>query len=546
MLKLLIVEDEKWEREGLLDFLDWKSFGITTIETACDGIEGYNKAKRMQPEIIITDIKMPGMDGIVMSKKIKEFLPAVKIIILSGYDDFRLAKEAISFNANAYVLKPLDEEELMPIIQKVVEECKKKIEKAEKESLINTMLTESQLKSKTKFINDLLEGKIECNEIQKLINDYDIRTTPEMNYLVLVIKFLDDSNIDKINSYPANINSVLNDILDVLESILGSSMIFSLSDSFEKLIKCCISIPKADTALCPSILINILPIINQKIELNTYLGIGKAVESLDAINLSNTQALLAVEYGIFWSVTDIIEYASLEKKQRSFIDTTGDFLVKNSYFSKQMIHAVRSSNEDRLFELLTDMFQHLNDSYGAGKDLIVNYLQNILNETTILLYTLNMDFDLSSFDKNDLGFELNSHISLKTIEEFIFNFFKNTLKSLSENKNNKDIQIIKKVTTLIEEKYMLDINLKIIAGEVFLSPNYLGSIFKKCTGKTFNDYLCEFRMEKAKELLKFPKNKVNLVATKVGIPNTSYFCTIFKDTFGMAPGEYQETILRNM
>jgi two-component system response regulator YesN len=87
---------------------------------------------------------------------------------------------------------------------------------------------------------------------------------------------------------------------------------------------------------------------------------------------------------------------------------------------------------------------------------------------------------------------------------------------------------------------MQDINIRTIAADVYLSPNYLGSIFKKCTGSSLNDYLCRYRLEKAREMLLLPTNKVSCVARAVGIPNVSYFCTLFKDMFGIAPGEYQE------
>ena len=112
-------------------------------------------------------------------------------------------------------------------------------------------------------------------------------------------------------------------------------------------------------------------------------------------------------------------------------------------------------------------------------------------------------------------------------------------------RNNKDEHIIKTVVKLIEERYMLGISLKIIATDVYLSPNYLGHIFKKYMEKSFNDYLCEFRMEKAKELLKDSNKKISSISEEIGIPNTSYFCMLFKNIYGMAPKEYQEMMLRN-
>ncbi|KAI7248998.1 hypothetical protein KC345_g11791, partial [Hortaea werneckii] len=106
MFKMLIVEDERWEREGLVEFLDWESMGISVVETASDGIEGMDKALEMEPDIIITDIQMPGRSGIEMARLIMEQLRDVRIVVLTGYDDFEYAREALRFGAVDYVLKP--------------------------------------------------------------------------------------------------------------------------------------------------------------------------------------------------------------------------------------------------------------------------------------------------------------------------------------------------------------------------------------------------------------------------------------------------------
>jgi YesN/AraC family two-component response regulator len=276
MLKMLIVEDERAAREGLVDFWDWNSLDIEIVGAACDGIEGLELAQSLRPDIIITDIKMPVLHGLDMSKQIKEFLPNVKIIILSGYDDFKFAKEAIGFGANEYILKPVEEEGMLLAINKVIMECKREKDRTEWENKIKYRLEETFGAAKAKLLVDFKEGN--------LIN-------------------------------------------------------------------------------------------NQK-------------------------------------------------------------------------------------------------------------------------------------------------------------------------KNSKEENIANKVIKLIEEKYMEEICLKTIAAEVYLSPNYLGNIFKKAVGKTFNEYLCEYRMQKAKELLSKSNKKVCAVAQEVGIPNISYFCILFKNAYGIAPGEFQNMILR--
>lgn len=546
MLKMLIVEDEKWEREGLLDFLDWRSLGLEVVETAVDGFEGFEKAEKLRPDIIITDIKMPGMDGISMSKKIKAAIPQVKIIILTGYDDFTLAREAISFKADAYILKPLEEAELTPVMQKVIAECLREKEKSAQEDLIKKQLAKNFLLAKTKFLSDLLEGRalardIEPYQFPERLAEFGLKTVSDSEFTIMIIGMIDTpdpkfTGIDKI--------------LAVAESIFPKYLFFALPFSKEGKIVCCLSNPPGDNALLHPKIAEMFQVIHNEPEFLSVIGIGESAASLTEISQSYAQASLAVEFGMFWSSWDIIYFTQIDSLRREFSDNISEYLIRSNYLSKQLMAAVRSANEERWFELLQEMFQYIKENRGASHDFIINYLQSIVNDISLFLCTLNKDFGASCLSKTCLsktepGMQLAGLTSLRSLEANFAAFIENTLKIINAKKNNPDEQIVKKVVQLIEERYMTDLGLQIIAREVFLSPNYLGNIFKKYTGKTFNDYLCECRMEKAKELLQSPKNKVGWVASAVGISNTSYFCTIFKHAYGMAPGEYQETFLRN-
>ncbi|HEX7715518.1 MAG TPA: response regulator [Bacillota bacterium] len=547
MLKVLIVEDEKWEREGLLGFLDWHSFGFEMVETACDGIEGLEKADKIRPDIIITDIKMPGMDGISMSKKIKASMPQVKIMILTGYDDFQLAQEAISFKADAYVLKPLEEEEIIPVFQKIVDECLEEKEKTAREDRIRKQLDENLRIARTKFLNDLINGNLDTERLNQQLSDFGMKITSHDEYTIMIIKIvrtLGQSHGAVNPEDPASAG--MDGIISLVGNVMQQHLVFSLSFVKEEQMVFCFSSSRGDNGLLDSEIGEIYRTIHSEQGVLSVIGMGEPAASLNEVSRSYVQARQVIEFGMFWSSFEMIHFYQIDSKRNKFVDNMSEFLIQSDYLSKQLLHSVRTSNRDKLFELLEEMFAYLRKNPGADRDFIVSYLQSIINETNVFLYNLNKGLEHSSVNVcKDQGVQLAGLSSLRSMEQGLTGFFENTLQKINEKKNDKDEQIVNKVVELIEQRYMTDLGLQIIAREVFLSPNYLGNIFKKYTGKTFNDYLCEYRMTKAKELLKSPDNKVSRVASAVGISNTSYFCTIFKNTYGMAPGEYQKSFLRN-
>jgi two-component system, response regulator YesN len=271
-------------------------------------------------------------------------------------------------------------------------------------------------------------------------------------------------------------------------------------------------------------------------------GIGTIVESLNELHNSNRQANEVLDFGLFWGDRGIAAYTEIESLQQDNASSIGELMIRGNYFTKQLMHAVRAADDERTNDLLEEMFSLISVSKWAGRDVIVNFLYGLLNETSLLFYNP----DSSEVDEGAAGTPLLTLSDFKSIREYVCSFFGKALERIKEKRSNKDEYIVKKVEQIIVERYKSDISIKTIAAEIYLSPNYIGSIFKKCTGKPFNDYLCQYRLEKAKELLNSPKNNVSRVARDVGIPNTSYFCNLFKNMFGIAPGEYQEMVIRKL
>jgi two-component system response regulator YesN len=541
---MLIVEDERLEREGLVSFLDWNSFDIQIAGTACDGIEGLELAERIKPDIIITDIKMPGMTGIEMSKKIKDFLPRVKIIILTGYDDFKFAREAISFKANDYILKPVEEDEMTDAIKKVITECRREEEMFLQETIMKDTIDEGYINAKAKFLMDLIEGNFEHESFVDGGIRFNINLKRNTDLVIIAIKIQEKENRESkcISRILKKINC---DIEEYFQSInMSAPGLFSFSNDHNGEIVICIPIIDKDTDVIRRFYSDIINIVKEKHGLRLLFGVGNVVSNPYEIRKSYEGAEESLEFSEFWDVQDIVFYKEVQAIRRDSYEKLGEFVTIGNGLSKNLIIAMSSSDKETVFVLLEEIFEYIKLYKNLDKEYISSYLNNIINEASLFIYNINAKTE-SFMEEYCDGIRLFTNLrDLKSMENYMHNFFKKVIGFLNEKRNNKDSNVIRKVIKIIEEKYMKEISLKTIAAEVYLSPNYLGNLFKKSTGKTFNEYLCEYRMERAKELLKQGNKKVSAVAQEVGIFNTSYFCILFKNAYGIAPGEFQEMILR--
>lgn len=208
---------------------------------------------------------------------------------------------------------------------------------------------------------------------------------------------------------------------------------------------------------------------------------------------------------------------------------------------KAIVFSVHALEEEQAIAAVTELFHYIKACRGAEGDYIRHYISGLLFELSVVAGINKTENDSGA----NSGEQLYSLLSLDAILAYIYTFVADTIAALREKRDGKDEYVIRQVNKLIEQKYMSqEISLKSMAEEVFLSPNYLGSLYKKTTGRPFHDQLAQVRMNKAKELLANPQYKVARVAKEVGIPSTSYFCTVFKSAFGISPGEYQEMLHR--
>jgi two-component system response regulator YesN len=270
-------------------------------------------------------------------------------------------------------------------------------------------------------------------------------------------------------------------------------------------------------------------------------GIGGTVKGLIQAGDSVKQAEGLLQYAAFWGESGVVRQERVERERSSFMNAASEFLHRGGQQFKAVIYGVNALEEEQALASASRLFDDMEAHKGADGDFIRQYISGLLFELSVLAGT-HQD---NGGGAAEPGEQLSALHTIASVRAYTLQFIETSIAALREKRGGKDEYVVRQVNKLIEQKYMSpDISLKSIADEVFLSPNYLGSLYKKSAGKAFHDQLSQVRMNKAKELLASPNYKVARVAQEVGIPNTSYFCTVFKNMFGISPGEYQETIHR--
>lgn len=420
MLKLLIVEDEKWEREGLMEFLDWGSLGIELSGAACDGFEGIDKACILRPDIIITDIKMPGMDGLKMSQSIREFIPDVKIIILTGYDDFKLAQEAININTYAYILKPVEEEELLEVLKKVKEECFSDGKKKEEQKMLKVLLDESIIKTRKELLQALLREEAFKDTLEQASALCILPSAG--NYTVIAVGS-DISDKPASAGAPYEKTSLAVE-LEGADTALRSDLIKS-GINFATAVcedNSAVFILTSQRDMSSDGFYHAAEIISDyygKMGISTVAGIGPSVENMGELYCTARQAREALDFASFWQEPKIVYYSALVSMQQDNAVKTSDFLARGNEFTKQLMNAVRAADIDKIVSLLDGMFRMIDDNKWLGRKMITDFLCGLLNETSLLFRSMNLK-DQEEGAVGALLFSLGDYSSLR---EQVCSFF---------------------------------------------------------------------------------------------------------------------------
>lgn len=522
-MNLLIVDDEDLTRSGLIETIAWSSLGIDNIYEADDGIHGVAMAKQYHPDIILSDVRMPRMDGITMAKTIRGFLPDCSIVFMSGYSDKEYLKSAIKLKVLSYVEKPIDCQELVTALEEAVSTItelqhhmqSKQERKQEQASLFALSLTSP---APCSFSFSTLSSLSSLPSLPCTIKKQDYITT-----LLLLSR----------KPYPSYPSSELQSIMAEITKLSSKECISLL---FAQKNEDCFVFQLFSSKRLPTHVLQKLS--HSILSLFTpyspcMLTIGKTIKGLEHSYHSYQSAVVLLQNAFFYEPNSVIEEESLSIQP---VHIPSDLL-------STLEQHLRQQNEVSSTALLTTLYDslHYNRSFlpNSAKELYYQLFTTIMNVGKSLHYDT---LQLEPTSDTAMGL-ISSCYNLTELQDFIMDKLSIYFKlSRMPAEGNSMIFLIKDYISKYFNQHTLSV--KDISDHVHLSPTYVCTLFKTETGLTLNQYLTEYRIDQAKHLLLDPRNKITDISKLVGYNDSNYFGKTFKKMVGTSPSEYREQYLR--
>ena len=539
MFKVMIIDDEPMIRQGIRTMVNWQELGCEVCSEALDGIDGLEKIKTCRPEIVITDIRMPEMDGLTMIKEAKELIPDSKIIILTGFRDFDYVYEALKIGAFGFILKPTKISELNSLITRAVTELRFSVDKEEEIKKLRSLFEKNIPVLREKLLYELMYGmKDKTGDIEGRMKLFNI----EINrFIMLQVQCEIDGELVTLSPYDRHVYQF--GIINSVEEIFSSS--------FKVL-----SIPVNDM---DSVFILNLPdkigdipsVINEKCQqlqemvtrcFNMVLTIAVSTVALSNKDIHNkfNECNQALDYKHYAGSGSIIQYGDLN----SFFRYDDFFDLKA--IQQQLMDSVKAGNVENTRESLDEIAAYFKQDTKSSSAWVRTYFKSLLAEiNNIRLSVLAVDNEKNEEISNSME-SLNKMIYTAEDPASLIEIMRDAAVRVTERinrYNNKSIKlIVKKAIEYIHEHYREQLTLNDIAAHVYVSPSYVSRMFGREVGKNFVDFLNEVRIEKAKELLSDVRYKTYEIADRVGIQDARYFSRLFKKYTGKTPTEFREGI----
>ncbi len=518
MIKVLLVDDEQFIRQGLRYLLDWEKYGYQVIAEAENGMDAIRILEEIEIDLAFVDIRMPGMDGMELISYVQENLKhKVRFVILTGYAEFSYARKAVQMNVLDYILKPVQEEELLNLLKKINQDYQK--EQKEKRENYDFHISQillgkfslENLRQVQRYLHGEGSKKYVSFEFDKNQREFSLLTrTEKMEQQKGLVQYLRDL-LEEFSYHVIPLVEAEEEIFGA--GLLLSKELYDFSASGEE-----------------QFLENLQNRVTQHFDCPVQIYVGQTVEGLEQLSQSFLSIRVArCFHGLAQEKTQVRDYEYFRHRKSSMKIQEDDV--------EALLEAVKSNKVLEIASCAECIFSQIRSS-DMNMEMVNASIYHILYR----LMEMVQEFDDETNQQEILeyiGRESFNKLVLSGSTEEITGFFSDYAGYLAQVRIQESRNILDRVDDYVQEHYMEKMSLKSLGEQFYVNNVYLGQLYKKKYGIVFRDYLNNLRMEKAQELLEGTNLRIYAIAEEVGFGKPEYFINKFVQNYHMTPNQYR-------
>ena len=527
----MLVDDEEEVRKAIIRKIAWEQLGFVMVGDAENGEDALEKLEQLEPDVVMTDIRMPYMDGLTLSARIRDKYPSLKILIFSGYDDFEYAKQAIKLNVTEYILKPVNGEELTQILNRIRISLDEEIEQRRNITALQKSYLGSLPILRELFLNDLVRRTTDIDTVVPKLREYGIDILDARKWLAVVIHIeqIEQSETQVLSQHQELIPiSVRGLVEDHLKSYCRNA-IFNSADGITVIVA-------VDENNTQTGLINLLNDICKEskrvLEVSITVGVGHSCNSLKEISRSYQSAVDALGYRAIVGIGKTIYINDVEPVICGKLQLD----VKSE---AELTAAVKFGPKELISNVIQSLVAHMDEVKVHARQYQA-YMLSIVNCITRTMQQYDLDIG-EMFDSENWYTAIMEGIYRKEeFAEWLLPIALRMNEALNHERDNTARKVILNAKEYILEHYSdPELSVETLCRYLHMSPAYFSTMFKKETGQTYINYLTQVRLDKAVELLNETDEKTYMIAQKVGYQEQNYFSYVFKKWYGISPTKYR-------
>ncbi len=532
MLKVLIADDEKKVCQLIANLIDWESLGFEIVGVVNDGISAYKFIQENTVNLMITDIRMPGCDGMELIQKAKVLYPNLHIVIISGYSQFDYAQNAIRYGVEDYLLKPIRKKDLMATLQKILDRYKEEILDAKKWQDIQKKLEENEEIVKRSLLEDLLKrpekfgGFFICEKINA---EYHYKFAEDC-YQTLIVKIFPEKRKEDADTRRILLQKGLELLKESVQNVCNEAVfhiidgeIYGLFNGTEE------ELHKVYRRL-KKVRLDVVRLQDVFDEIQVYLALGRCINSIRQVLASFEDARAAMQDRFYYADDFLLRRE--EKKERD----DAKYYIDNA-FKKRFLNYIEILDIDNIKKELELICKALKKSRLQDGSVVADVYKEILTLFYFGVHSYNISIP-------DQYAELQSHLeyfgSIDKAIAYLAEYIVNSLMHWIAEKKYVEARPIRIAKRYISDNYYKPLTLEMVSKEIGFNATYFSSMFKKETDMNFSEYLKKIRIDNAKNMLLNTEQTVEDISYAVGYSDIKYFSRLFKKLTKVTPTEFRK------